>query len=355
MPEPIPVDLLDVIAFVRVVETGSIANAAARLGIAKSIVSRRVSRLEAVLGAQLLDLHAEGHEVDRYWSRISCPCGRRPIATRMGAGGRQQVDQRDFWPAANRSSRLWRVSAGAATGGIRASLSAYPVRCSLYRSSGGHGREAYYLAISPGAVRTRPITRKFAKVRWAVVASPAYLDARGRPAAPANLAAHDTILYALDAGRWRFQGPKTGSTCDEFPVFAPITGKCSWPLRVQVRGLYLFNVHGRRPVGASESKRSCPISRTRGATCRSSCRLRAPVSRVCGIGGFPLREVRPGNLSRSPGQGNLQAAKTSSAPPIAIAASAAVTPRPGRGGRQPPSLDAPWGPPAAAKGPRALT
>ena len=54
MPEPIPVDLLDVIAFVRVVETGSIANAAARLGIAKSIVSRRVSRLEAVLGAQLL-------------------------------------------------------------------------------------------------------------------------------------------------------------------------------------------------------------------------------------------------------------------------------------------------------------
>ena len=48
MPEPAPVDLLDVIAFVRVVETGSIANAATRLGIAKSIVSRRVSHLEGV-------------------------------------------------------------------------------------------------------------------------------------------------------------------------------------------------------------------------------------------------------------------------------------------------------------------
>ena len=49
MPEPAPVDLLDVISFVRVVETGSIANAAARLGISKSIVSRRVSRNDAEL------------------------------------------------------------------------------------------------------------------------------------------------------------------------------------------------------------------------------------------------------------------------------------------------------------------
>src|SRR5690554_8057899 len=54
MSEHASVDLLDVISFVEVVETGSIANAAARLGIAKSIVSRRVSRLEGVLGAQLL-------------------------------------------------------------------------------------------------------------------------------------------------------------------------------------------------------------------------------------------------------------------------------------------------------------
>ncbi|MBR9906295.1 MAG: LysR family transcriptional regulator, partial [Gammaproteobacteria bacterium] len=54
MQEHSRVELLDVIAFIRVVETGSIGNAAARLGIAKSMVSRRVSRLEGVLGAQLL-------------------------------------------------------------------------------------------------------------------------------------------------------------------------------------------------------------------------------------------------------------------------------------------------------------
>ena len=54
MSKPASVDLLDVVAFVQVVETGSIANAANRLDVAKSIVSRRISRLETVLGARLL-------------------------------------------------------------------------------------------------------------------------------------------------------------------------------------------------------------------------------------------------------------------------------------------------------------
>ena len=53
MAEPTSVDLLDVIAFIRVVEAGSIATAASRLGIAKSIVSRRITRLEGFLGATL--------------------------------------------------------------------------------------------------------------------------------------------------------------------------------------------------------------------------------------------------------------------------------------------------------------
>ena len=39
------VDLVDVLAFVRVVETGAFARAAERMGISKSILSRRVARL----------------------------------------------------------------------------------------------------------------------------------------------------------------------------------------------------------------------------------------------------------------------------------------------------------------------
>ncbi len=54
MPQQAPVDLLHVISFIRVVETGSIVGAAPRLRLTRSSVSRRISRLEAVPGAQLL-------------------------------------------------------------------------------------------------------------------------------------------------------------------------------------------------------------------------------------------------------------------------------------------------------------
>src|SRR3982751_382825 len=54
------VDLLDVLAFVRVVESGAFSRAAERMGISKSILSRRVARLEEQLGARLLTRTARG-------------------------------------------------------------------------------------------------------------------------------------------------------------------------------------------------------------------------------------------------------------------------------------------------------
>jgi DNA-binding transcriptional LysR family regulator len=54
------VDLVDVLAFVRVVESGSFARAAERMGLSKPVLSRRVARLEAQLGARLLTRTARG-------------------------------------------------------------------------------------------------------------------------------------------------------------------------------------------------------------------------------------------------------------------------------------------------------
>src|SRR4028118_1365160 len=53
-------DMIDVLAFVRVVETGSFARAAERMGLSKPVLSRRVARLEAQLGARLLPRSARG-------------------------------------------------------------------------------------------------------------------------------------------------------------------------------------------------------------------------------------------------------------------------------------------------------
>src|SRR3712207_5936441 len=54
------VDMMDVLGFVRVVETGAFSRAAERMDISKSILSRRVARLEEQLGAKLLTRTAQG-------------------------------------------------------------------------------------------------------------------------------------------------------------------------------------------------------------------------------------------------------------------------------------------------------
>lgn len=208
MPELASVDLLDVISFVRVVEAGSISNAAARLGIAKSMVSRRISRLEAVLGAQLLirtprgttltDVGREYHAragnglaelesarevVNKLTSEISGPL-RIQVQTAFG--------ECVVAPLLAEFARLHpRIQMDICFEDRRVDMSA----------------EAYDLAIKPGTDSDPTLTtRKLAKVRWVVVASPAYLDAQGRPTKPSDMNAHKAMLHTQDTGNWRFQG-----------------------------------------------------------------------------------------------------------------------------------------------------
>jgi len=53
-------NLEDLETFVAVADTGGVSPAARRLGLPKSIVSRRLTRLEAELGAQLLTRNTRG-------------------------------------------------------------------------------------------------------------------------------------------------------------------------------------------------------------------------------------------------------------------------------------------------------
>lgn len=208
MPEPAPVDLLDVIAFVRVVETGSIANAAARMDIAKSIVSRRVSRLESVLGAQLLTRTPRGTTLTdigrEYHARAASGLSELESAREVVSKSTTEISgpMKIQVPVAFGEFRLAPILAEFALAHPRIQLDVRFEDRQVDMIA-----EAYDLAIWPGAVPDSIlIMRKLARVRWAVVASPAYLDSRGRPSSPADLAEYDTILYALDPGRWRFQG-----------------------------------------------------------------------------------------------------------------------------------------------------
>lgn len=52
--------LMDIEAYLAVVESGSISTAARRIGVAKSILSKRIVRLEQSLGAELLHRSTRG-------------------------------------------------------------------------------------------------------------------------------------------------------------------------------------------------------------------------------------------------------------------------------------------------------
>lgn len=208
MSEPTPVDLLDVISFLRVVETGSIVNAAARLGLAKSNVSRRISRLETVLGAQLLIRTPRGTTLT--------DVGREYYARAGGGLAELESAREAVNKLTSEISGLLRVQ-------VQTAFGEFVMAPHLAEFAQLHPRiqfdirfedrrvdmnaEAYDVVIKPG---TDPdltlITRKLAKIRWVVVASPAYLDVQGRPVQPTDMDAHRALLHLTDSGNWRFQG-----------------------------------------------------------------------------------------------------------------------------------------------------
>jgi len=200
-----PADLVDVLAFVRVVEAGAFARAAERMGIAKSILSRRVARLESSLGARLLTRSAQGAaptEIGRaYYERAA------NILIDLEAA--REVVARATTEIAGPIRIAAPLSFG--TGYLAPALAEFAIlhpRVELDVSLDDRTVDliagAFDLAVRIGSLPDSSlIARRIAPVRTAMLASPAYLDARGRPARPRDLAHHDVVLYANLGGQRR--------------------------------------------------------------------------------------------------------------------------------------------------------
>ncbi len=196
-------------AFVAVVDFQGFGKAGEKLGIAKSMVSRRVSELEARLGVQLLQRTT-----------------RRQTLTDAG---------RDFYQRANQvlsdldeAEQSLVDASGEISGRIRLALPlgfgvsqlAQPISDFLCR----HPRisididlsdrtvdlieENIDLAIRIGELADSTlIARKLARVHFAICASPEYLESHGEPTHPSQLAAHRVLVYSnIPPGRqWSYQ------------------------------------------------------------------------------------------------------------------------------------------------------
>ncbi len=203
------VDMMDVLGFVRVVEAGAFARAAERMGLSKSILSRRVARLEDQLGARLLTRSAQGAQPtdigQAYFERASNILADLDAAQEVVAEAVTHVAGpiRMSAPLSFGTQYLGPALAEFAKTNPRVELDVSLDDRTVDLVGGG-----YDLAVRIGQLPDSAlIARRIAPVRAVVLGSPAYLDERGRPQRPADLSDHDLLLYA-NVGRgaqWRFR------------------------------------------------------------------------------------------------------------------------------------------------------
>jgi DNA-binding transcriptional LysR family regulator len=189
------VDLNELIVFARVVQAGSFTEAAAKLGMPKSTVSRKVSDLEERLKSRLLQrttrklsLTDAGRTYYDYCARIV---------------GEIEDAERAVSRLQERPRGLLRVTAPvnvAFLGPIVADyLERYPeVRLDLFCTARAVDlvEERFDLGIRAGTLADSTlIARSLGSVSWFLVATPAYLKKRGRPRSPGDLKKHDCLLF----------------------------------------------------------------------------------------------------------------------------------------------------------------
>lgn len=196
-------------AFVEVVQQRSFSAAARHLGIAASVVADRVTGLEQRLGVRLLIRTSRKQALTEagtiYFEEArSIMAAVNGLETRLmeeSAASRgtlkvtapTPIGHRLIAPAVGNFSRL------------------YPdilIHLTLEDRFVDIVGEGYDIAIRGAPLVDSTLTgRRLFETRRVVVASPAYLLRRGRPATPSDLASHDCLIFNKDRhfqSEWRF-------------------------------------------------------------------------------------------------------------------------------------------------------
>jgi DNA-binding transcriptional LysR family regulator len=197
------VDIEDLRTFVEVADAGGVSPAARRLGVSKSIVSRRLGRLEAEFGVQLLARTTRGASLTEAGLTF------RDHAARACA----EIDsaRETILPAGDLRGRL-RVAAPLTFGPTHfASVLADMARRhpQLHVHTVYSDRfvdlvaEGFDCAIRVGYLQdSNLIARCVGPLYGKLVASPDYVAAHGAPETPADLAAHEALMQGTE--RWQF-------------------------------------------------------------------------------------------------------------------------------------------------------
>lgn len=201
-------DLNHVLTFARVVQLGSFAAAADRLGIASSVASKHVAKLERALGARLLQrstrklsLTEAGRAYYEHCARIveELEQSRAAVASLQAEpGGRLRV-------TCINSFAGWVIAPM-----LPAFFERYPkIELEIVTSDRmiDLAEEGFDLALRiTGMPQPNLVARRIADVRFVVVGSPDYFARRGLPQTPVDLAQHNCLGVPLNTAdhRWQF-------------------------------------------------------------------------------------------------------------------------------------------------------
>lgn len=192
--------------FVEVANAGGVNRAASRLGVSKSIVSRRISAIEDDLGVQLFSRSTRGvvpteagQEFWRRCERILADLAEAREAV-IGKEGDLTGQLRLTAPLAMGHRVVTPLLGKIAKSYPRLQIDA--VFTDRVVDLVGEG---FDLAIRIGEPREASlIGRKIAPIRAVLFASPEYLDGAGVPQVPGDLENHQCLLYT-GGGDWRFR------------------------------------------------------------------------------------------------------------------------------------------------------
>lgn len=192
-------DTEDLRTFVEVADAGGVSSAARRLGLAKSIVSRRLARLEAALGVQLLARTTRGAALTESGTTF------RDYAARAVA--EMDAAREAVLPAGELQGRL-RIAAPLSFGPthfapVLAEMAKRHPRLHIDASYTDRFvdlvHEGFDCAIRVGTLADSSlVARRIGPMRATYVASPAYIAAHGSPETPEELATHQALMQGTE-------------------------------------------------------------------------------------------------------------------------------------------------------------
>jgi len=222
------VEIEDIQAFVAVADAGGLTPAAGRLGVSKSIVSRRIARLEKSLRARLLSRTTRGATLTEAGASF------REHAVRIAAEADAARDA--VSPDGKVRGRL-RVAVPLSFGAshfapVLAELASRHPELEIQSTYSDRTvdlvAEGFDAAIRLGQLDDSAlIARRIATFGGSLVASPAYLEKRGTPRTPDDLAAHDAVNRVNDEWPLQHEGrvitihPRARFTADNGAALVP--------------------------------------------------------------------------------------------------------------------------------------